>query len=105
MNTTTSMLIPQNTQNLTKQGYDTTEDNPIDSNSTLAANNLAIILVLSITPVGLVLLISSIILVVIPAGTWSKCHQDLTIIKFMIFLCYSLQKEIKVNYNNEIKCN
>ena len=69
-------VTPQNMQNITKQGYDT-EDNPMDSNSTRKATNLATILVLSITPVGLVLLISSIILAVIPAGMWSKCYMIL----------------------------
>ena len=80
------MLTPQNSPNLTRQGYDA-DDNPMGSNSTQIANTLATILVLSITPVGLVLLISSIILVVIPAAIWSKCYQDLTI-KVMIFLFY-----------------
>ena len=85
---TSQLTSSQNEQNLTQQGYDTTGDNPMDSNSPLTANNLSLILVLSITPVGLVLLTSSIILVVIPAGIWSRCYQDLVIMKIRIFLFF-----------------
>ena len=95
---TSSVPMLQNEQTLTQQCYHTTGDNPMKSNSSLTANNLSLLLVLSITPVGFVWLISSIILFVIPAGIWSKCYQDLVIKKIRILLLlFSLQKEIRVS--------
>ena len=72
------------------------QDFDVGRNHTRTSNNLSLILVLSITPAGIVLLVISILRIIILTRMWSECHMMLRCTYYSSYCCIRLQSKVQV---------